>query len=288
MSLCTSAQAYIPTVTEGANWVIQDSETPHFPYTFFVRTLEGDTVVDGRTYKKFYQHIVDYVEVQFGPPLELPYEVFPGRELIALLREDTVARRVYGIVHPFNPNQFSSPVDTLLHDYSLGIGDTLAGLNFCAGGQPAVLEVGAEMYRGRERRYQGHFGLRFYEGIGSTRRGPLSGGCRVITGGNFSVRDYCVGAFSDCNIVSSTLTLPGNVEISVFPNPFTDIIRLELPNGTPANPISATLRDLTGRVVKTTALTTELNWPVADVPAGVYLLTVSDGRANRTVKLVKQ
>lgn len=286
------AQDYRPTAVEGANWVIVDSETPYFPYSTFVRSIEGDTIIDGIAYKKLYQRVIDYLETQFGPPLEPPYVLLPGKDLIALLRDDVEARRVYGRTTNFYLGTPELSADVLFHDYSLEAEDTLVGFYFGPDSSPGPIvidETGIEERFGEMRRYQRFGSTRFYEGIGSPELGPTSGGYSLFLNCcHWRLVDYCVGEFADCNIISSVVTLPGNVEVSVFPNPFTDFIHLDLPNGTPTSTVYATLRDLTGRVLRTTTLTDNMNWPVADFPAGTYLLTLSDGRSSQTLKMIKQ
>lgn len=181
LPLAAFGQEYQPTAVEGANWIIVDSETPYYPNATFVRYIEGDTIIDGVDYKKMYQRVIDYVEEQFGPPLEPPYNLLPGKDLIAVLRDDLLARRVYGRTTNFYLGTPELSVDTLFHDYSLGVGDTLVGFyfngDFALAPSSLVIDgVGEEECYGRICRYQQIGNARFYEGIGSPHLGPTSGG----------------------------------------------------------------------------------------------------------------
>lgn len=287
-TVCLVAQStYRPTAEEGANWIVVDSETHHYPYSTFVRSIQGDTILDGITYRKLYQRVIDFLEVQDGPELAPPYELLPGKELIALLRDDVDARKVYGRTTDFNIENSEMSVDTLFHDFSVEAGNFATGYFFVFD-SVEVQETGQAFYYDEMRRYQVISFVRFYEGVGSAM-GPTSGNSFIhLNCCDWRLVDYCLGDFTDCNIISSVVTLPGNVEVSVLPNPFTDFIHLELPNGAPANHIDATLRDLNGRVFRTAKLTANLNWSVADIPAGVYLVTLSEGRASRTLKMIKR
>lgn len=210
-----SGQDYQPTALEGANWIIVDTETPHFPNSTFVRYIEGDTIIEGIVYKKLYQRVVDYLGELAWPPLEPPYNLLPGKELIALLRDDVRERRVYGRMTDFYNDTPGLSIDTLVHDYSLEVGDTLKGWYFAGefDGPLVVVETGTAFYAGAMRRYQQANDLRFYEGIGSFEYGPTSGGSSLVL--NCCHRyliDYCAGDFPSCNIIVDDTTSPQNYQ----------------------------------------------------------------------------
>jgi len=227
-------QAYLPTAVEGANWIIKDSETAHYPFISFVRRIEGDTVVNGQAYKKLYQQVIDHIEDEStDPPLARPYPVFPERELIALLRDDVEQRSVYGIVRNISvaTSQFSN--DTLLHDYSLGEGDTLAGLGFERGiGAAVVTEVVEREEYGVMRRVRITTGGNYFEGVGSGEYGPTSGGSSLLVNCciNFIV-EYRTGELPDCNVRLTPVTnLTSDLTIKTHPNPFTSKLNFTASN----------------------------------------------------------
>lgn len=283
-------EPYLPTAVEAANWIIFDSETPHYPYYAFVRSIEGDTVVGERTYKKLYEQTIDFLETQNGPPFTPPYRVLPGRRLIALLRDEVAERKVFGLIASTGPNGTAFSTDTLLHDYSLEVSDTLVGLNFDAGeGALVVTATGTENRFGADRNFQEGTSIRFYQGIGSMEYGPVSGGSDIRTGCCiFQLVDYCVGDFSDCGLVLSPVTeLSREVTIKTFPNPFTDQLNIVPSEIRMGSSVTVSLRDITGRKIRQGVLSTGLQWSTGQLPPGVYLATFMSGTRSRTVKLVK-
>jgi hypothetical protein len=284
-------EAYLPTAVEGANWIIKDSETPDYPYISFVRRVEGDTMVNGRTYKKLYQQIIDHIADEFtDPPLAPPYQVFPERKLIALLRDDVEERSVYGMVRStFTGSPDFSP-DILLHDYRLEVGGTLRGLGFEIGiGAPVVYEVVEEFRFGEIRRIQLGDDGSYAEGIGS-KYGPTSGGSALLIGCCINtIVGYCIGDLADCQVWLTPITnLTRDLSIKTHPNPFTNELSFLLSENQTGEPIGVSLRDLTGRLLKEGKLEGGLQWQTDDLAPGLYLATFTSGTRSATVKLVKQ
>ena len=292
-SLSAQDQPYLPTAVEGATWIIQDSETPHFPYISFVRRIEGDTVVGGRTYKKLYQQVIDHIrDESTDPPLASPYEVFPERELIALLRDSIAARSVYGMArNTFNESPEFSP-DALLHDYSLAVGDTLVGANFMNYSFDVMVidETGIEDRFGGPRPYQAYFVERFYEGVGSWEFGPTSGGSSLEVACCINrLIDYCVGDLESCQVWLTPVTnLTPDLTIKTHPNPFTSTLNFTTPDSRPNDPVTVSLHDLSGCLLRSGKLEGGLEWTTEDLPAGMYLVTFISGGKRGTVKVVKQ
>jgi hypothetical protein len=283
-------EVYLPTAVEGANWILLNSEID-YPNLAYLERIEGDTTVADYTYKKLYRHTIDYQDVQNGPLFEPPYELLPGRELIALLRDDIEERRVYGKLS-LSSAATGFTVDTLLHDYSLTEGDTLEGAGFFHQGFDFLIitETGTEDRFGAIRLYQAYFTERFYEGVGSWEFGPTSGGSGLeIACCIFILKDYCVGDFADCGLVLSPVTeLSQGVIIKTHPNPFTSNLSFTPPENQTAQSITVNLRDLTGRLLKEEALGDGLQWQTDDLKPGLYLATFTSGTRSATVKLVKQ
>ncbi|MGY3090026.1 hypothetical protein ACVWYF_003074 [Hymenobacter sp. UYAg731] len=89
------------------------------------------------------------------------------------------------------------------------------------------------------------------------------------------------------NLVSATTAATALPGLSVFPNPATDRLTVELPSAAPA---TVALRDLTGRLVLAPAALGadhQLLLP-ASLATGVYLLEVKQGAATATRRIEKQ
>lgn len=71
-------------------------------------------------------------------------------------------------------------------------------------------------------------------------------------------------------------------EVSVFPNPATDAVRIQLPQQ--SGPLNMVMTDLTGKVVKSEKLVSGQSISVSGLPAGCYFVVLSDdnGVVGRT------
>ncbi len=74
--------------------------------------------------------------------------------------------------------------------------------------------------------------------------------------------------------------------VRLWPNPATDLVRIEVPERSiPNGEIIVMVRDITGRIVASYRGTNEI--PVSDLPAGVYLFSVSsDQQVFRTERII--
>ncbi|WP_020567854.1 T9SS type A sorting domain-containing protein [Neolewinella persica] len=286
-----TGRALPPYPLEEANWIIRDSETRHYPYISFVHSIEGDTTVAGRSYKKVYRRVIDHIQDEHtDPSLVRPYRVFPGRELIVLLRDEVEQRQVFGRIKTLSPDMIIFGPDTLLHDYSLSEGDTLRGVNFGDFGGPLVInEIRYENHFGEERRVQVASGEKYYEGVGSQSYGPTSGPPQLIACCIFELRDYCVGDLPGCNVWLTPVTnLSTDVSIKTYPNPFTTQLNFLPSDNQTGRSITVSLRDVTGRVVRKGKLGAGLEWSTNDLASGMYIATFTSGIRSATVKLMKQ
>lgn len=73
---------------------------------------------------------------------------------------------------------------------------------------------------------------------------------------------------------------------SVYPNPVTDVLNVNLSADFDVNNTSVTLTDMSGRTVRTFKGATSYN--VADLAAGLYVVKISDGKNTTTQKIVKK
>jgi hypothetical protein len=85
--------------------------------------------------------------------------------------------------------------------------------------------------------------------------------------------------------------IAGLTRLSAYPNPANDVLVVESDLSSP-NTLSLDLKDVNGRPVSETVVmehaegVRRTTFPVADLPAGLYLLTVSDGRAVKAMRVI--
>lgn len=218
-----SAQEYNPTAVEGAHWIIRFDEMDTFQPVddLWEYYASGDSVVDGYSYKKIYKR--DLVVTQNGPPFEAeaPYELF------GLMRDDTAAKKVYAIQFE-SENQCPENEEYLLFDFSGNVDDTL---NLCI--QPTFWDFviqniqACNIFGVPTRCFEGTAVL--YEGIGSDYGlfeelfAPFKAKSRYVW--STFLENYC--RQSPCDLLVSTDDIAVSEEISLYPNPASNILFIE-------------------------------------------------------------
>lgn len=218
-----NTQEYNPTAVEGAHWIIRfdDMDTFQPVDDLWEYYASGDTTIDGLTYKKIYKR--DLVVTQDGPPFEAeaPYLLF------GLMRDDTVAKKVYAIQFD-SVNQCLENEEYLLFDFSGNVNDTL---NLCI--QPTYDDFVIQnihvwdIFGITTRCFEGSAIL--YEGIGSDYGlfeemfAPFKGQSRYVY--STFLEYYC--RQSPCDLLVSTNDIAVSQEINIYPNPASNILYIE-------------------------------------------------------------
>lgn len=263
---CLFAQAsYIPMVEENKYWIYYDFTDRPRPTTGFLITMKGDTLVDGKTYKKVYQYpLKGTLEANpVNEPLQFfatfPYELGP-QKLVSLIREDITTKQVYNwpipVTNPCEDNPatyendcidiaFCSTQEHLLFDFNLVEDDAL---NYCAYvpmSNPWIIPVRYvdsiryETHFNKLRKTYYSYGIPSYlqnlQNPGPIPEGPV----RILEGVGFLyqgifhfrygyLKAYCEGSWENCNIISHTFSPQNTWErIRISPNPASDVITVE-------------------------------------------------------------
>lgn len=89
-------------------------------------------------------------------------------------------------------------------------------------------------------------------------------------------------------IVNSSPELPGYT-IAAYPNPASDYVTVSV-SGDAARPVVVRIFDSTGRICYASQIAdSELRIPVSNLPAGMYVLQLTDKKKNiQTFKLIKK
>jgi hypothetical protein len=82
------------------------------------------------------------------------------------------------------------------------------------------------------------------------------------------------------------VTNAGTVEVSMYPNPAEDVLNIQLAGSTEG--VRASIADLAGRVIRTQVLSADGQINVRDLRSGTYLVTVGEGSAKITQRIVKK
>ena len=279
---------YQPMAVEGNKWVVFDNIAGTVKH--HVLFVEGDSTIDGNIFRKVYRSKITNITSDVPWEAEPPYEVSDNRALYGLLRDDTVAQRVYARFG-FQPFDFC-PSDTtvLLYDFSVNAGDTLPGcFNSC---YPQIVDsVRVKPFYGQLRRAIYHELIPAIEGIGSPPSPflDIENSCiAVVAKGQAVLLDFCQGSFAECGLeVNATHPLTPGQTVDIYPNPATSQISVTLRQST-SQTVTVTLSDLHGRTLQRQSLpvgTTQIELAVEAYPPGVYLLGVQSG-SHRVVERV--
>lgn len=271
---------YQPLAVENAHWRIHvdDVETlwEDLKYEYLCR---GDTIVEEEAYKKIYRRDFVYEEEPFPGRYPLPYRI--AREnLFGLIREDTVAKKVWAIVFA---ESAECPVKEpfLLFDFGVEPGDTLRTCVFLDA-QPTVVGIDQYDYNGwGERTVIEYTDGTLLEGIGSTF-GLFEVAMPNISGYQVSLINYCIGSDEACNILTTNTSshVMAPAFFRVYPNPVVDRAVVQS-----KHPIAnVKLFDPNGRaLLEKRPGSNQAVLDLSRLPAGLYLLEVrtQDGQYAR-------
>lgn len=251
-------------VEESKNWIYYDWQLRARPTTGFLITIQGDTVVGNTAYKKVYKYelLGELKSMPINEPpqffADTPYMLI-DKELVSLIREDTIARIVYnlpvrldtcippqsGVLNPCNDIIFCDTLEHILFDFSLQAGDTLNYCSYAPIQSPGSIypktidSIRLEMHHGKLRRTFYTYGIAsYYPNLHEPGPIPPSK-VRIIEGfgflyqGIFNYRfggivNFCEGDFSYCDIITASRDLPSNDHlVNVYPNPARDMVIIE-------------------------------------------------------------
>src|SRR5687767_6732477 len=118
-------QSYFKLLKDGRNWIytemVSGEEPPVHIVLAFALSMNGDTLIEDNSYKKIYQHTLKTNSESTA--IQNPKEIL-NTYLYALIREDTIARKVYLLPY-YDIISMCQPEEHLLYDFSLQEGDTL-------------------------------------------------------------------------------------------------------------------------------------------------------------------
>ncbi|MEL7120000.1 MAG: T9SS type A sorting domain-containing protein [Bacteroidota bacterium] len=288
---------YEPLLKEGRVWSKYDWYSECFvQYCRGVRLfIEGDTIINEKTYKKVFGKFIYALEAPvFVPPFGIS-EV-PG--LVGFMREDTVTRRVYTYI------TYDDRSEYLTYDFSLRVGDTLQ-IEYLNEGDYAILDsiTDFRLYNGELRRqfhfsafdylnYPLHQEYKYIEGVGGREDLLIPFGFNFEGGSVISCFRqsgeilYDFSQAYGCEMITNTNMVPVEKYISIFPNPSTSEINIEVKN---QKSILLELLFLDGKVLfSTDKIKPNMRMDLRSYPKGIYFLrSTNEFGLIQTQRIVK-
>lgn len=286
----------------------------------FVHEMKGDTIIDGIEYKQILQRRTwSYsIYVNETPDTLIVEEnannIQEAPKLIGVMRQDTVAKKVYfrrlipdlfdiRCIEPILDNALPFNEEILLYDFDMMVGDTvfLGGNN-----KPVVIsnidsiQYNDGIYRKRYHpQLSGPQNYSFIEGIGTnvTLFAPLT---EEFVEGNFcylecfSVDDeYIIGdGIYNCDsidVLNPIVEIDLETKINIYPNPFGQYLEIGIKSLDYKNFRIVIFNSLGQQKLDYNASSneaTKIN--TADFSAGMYLLSIYDGPTLiSTQKIIK-
>ncbi len=292
-STITAQNQYIPMVKEGKYWFMTEKDIASQKYVYYLNTFKGDTMVNNLSYKKLWR----YGLYGTGNPAITTYSY-----VVALVREDTVARQVYQILkYPIIPSCGS---EHIMYDFSLKIGDTLDDcmLAIWKSATFPSRKIDTIQYKtiGKKNRRGlsytawtlGDFlntlmPFFYFEGYGYQWSGIIISSAECY--------QYCEGSLDDCNIILANNAIQHLAEFHISPNPISNSnpnllkITYRLPASALSDNLDLCITDLRGMLVEKYVLNDigDATIDVSSLPNGVYLVQLrSNGVVLAAEKLV--
>lgn len=281
-----NAQVYQPMAKEGTHWIVGNQTlSPPWLAEKYSLTIRGDSLVNGKNYKKVYLEYFEFNDERKIHTNKIVYSNF-----YALMRDDTLERKVYAITRKTIQNDCPDNEEYLLFDFSVKEGDTLTWCILdrrrhswvCLADSIRMLKhrfsdgpVKAIYTRLGVSGYSDATSLvivrpvPIFEGFGSELFSPFLSGNVLI--------NYCVGNDADCGLIVASkqaLSRP----LKVFPNPTADVLIVEKDNqdGQNLNNSMLEIFDATGKMVKRQPLQNhQTKIDVQNLHQGFYLLRLS-------------
>ncbi len=234
-SLNSQSQLFLE---EDKHWVFlkhQENDAGINILSGFIVNMQGDTLIDGKVYKKLYSHNLKGTHnCQFPPcftpnfPYEIEYKI-----LYALVREDPQN----GIIYHYNQVGSTCMGEYELFNFQQIAGDTINECvreKFAFGDKDGLVDSISNVYAFNAQRKVIHTtGDGVFEGL------PFSSELKITEGIGFDLYGFfagtqdelvevCFGSLNECNIISSINKVEPKSKLKIYPNPVYDRLNIDI------------------------------------------------------------
>ena len=286
-----NSQPYEPLVRNNAHWIVAT-------YSYQILWLyedfreyytDGDTLISDTVYKKIYRYELEPINYPVYPP----YLRIGDPVLYGLIREDTLARKVYGIQLNVYPGSCFSGSEDLMFDYSVSDGDSLELCNAFLGPYFIDTVYMHDIYGYNRRHFYPviwMYSFPLIEGIGSLHGlfEPIGFTFKEFEGGGGKLMCYSIGDGSACDVITGIADIADH-NLQIYPNPLQGSkLYFKLPKAS-GGKFEIYVADLYGRIIR------QIQQNIANgevdlgiLPEGVYMIgVVKDGVTILREKIIK-
>ncbi|MDO5655103.1 MAG: T9SS type A sorting domain-containing protein [Flavobacteriaceae bacterium] len=107
-----------------------------------------------------------------------------------------------------------------------------------------------------------------------------------MSAGSFTIDNVLIEAIPEITMSTQNLQVAGLMESKIYPNPAKETVNIALAAGFDNAKVHVVLSSVNGKKVAEYNTTENLN--ISHLPAGVYIITVTDGKKTESHKLIKK
>jgi hypothetical protein len=261
-----------PLAVENASWLIHSRWMIPFGegHQFWAYSIQGDTSINGNTYKKVY--VYNCGIFPNGLPNPMPTLQASSKTLAGFLRD--ADQKVYAIMK--NPYSINCPVNTeyLLFDFTYQIGDTIKSCN--SGYPQSTLNIIDNIIQNDPPYYCKTFyfgGRMLYEGIGSSE-GLFEDFDFIDLWVN--LENYSTDGLTGLGVITGIKDLKSKaIQFDLYPNPAQNFITIKVTGFNDFSDLSINIFNMQGQLVLQQNLCqskTEID--ISRLQQGVYLAKI--------------
>jgi len=281
------AQTYCHIIDTNRIWITQITGAFVAESSFNTFFLDGDTIINNKSYKKVYNHSVNSADTISMPDTTLV--VNPEDTIIysAAVREDTSNMKVYSVFT-------NDTIEKLMYDFSLNIGDSVILYNNAHNENLGIVQeidyIKVDNICRKRLQLKSSACFDFWiEGLGSTNGLLYPSICFVDFGPFFSLHyiienNDTIFNYSNNIVTCDTNSIKENINIIknkvfIYPNPFSDYTIIKL-NKIEKNNFLLTITDITGKIIKIIDISSKEKFQLngKDFDNGIYLFQFSNGK----------
>lgn len=235
-----SAQ-FLPLLEENKHWIFlthQENDAGVNILSGFIVNVQGDTLINDKTYSKLYSHKLIGQHNCQSPPCftpNYPYQIESGT-LYAFLREDLQN----GIVYHINPLSNNCMEEYQIFNFQKIVGDTLDNCvrdKIILNEEDGIIDnISSVIAYNAQRKVLHTFGDAVFEGMQFSSELKITEGIGFdlygfLAGTQDELVEVCFGTLTECNILTTIKNIELESRVILYPNPVVDWLKINSKSG---------------------------------------------------------